>query len=128
MDYSIYDKYLAVYNLIRKENFLTVYATGAILDFDFKSFDLKYNRLYVEVLPGNFSPENSLEELPAGHYLCVNFFPKNKEAQLKKLADSLEQLNVTPKLILQADTFYDVTNYKNPLVEIQCLIDEESSK
>jgi hypothetical protein len=55
-----------------------------------------------------------------------NFFQGNKDAQLAKLAAPLSNLKVKPNLVLQVDTFYDVVNYKNPLIEIQCLLEESN--
>ena len=122
-DYSIYDNYFNVYSQIRKEDYLTVYATGAIINLDTESLDIRYKNLYIEVLPANRSANGTLEVIPEGNYLCVNFFPCNKDAQLVKLAASLAERNARPNLILQVDTFYDVVNYKNPLLEVQCLLE-----
>lgn len=128
LDYDVFDKYFEVYNLIRKKNFLTVFATGTIITIDLESLDLKYKSMYVEVLPINLCSHDCIEEIPGGHYLCINYFQDNKEIQLRKIVSSLERLNLKPKLTLQVDTFYDVVNYKNKntLMELQCLFDESS--
>jgi MerR family transcriptional regulator, activator of bmr gene len=124
MDYSVYDNYFNVYSLIRRKGFLTVYATGTIIDIDLESLEIKYKNMYIEVLPANLSTNDPLDVIPEGNYLCVNFFQCNQEAQLAKLAASLVKMKARPNLILQVDTFYDVVNYKNPLAEVQCLLEE----
>jgi DNA-binding transcriptional MerR regulator len=125
MDYSVYDNYFKVYSLIRKEDLLTVYATGSIIDIDPESLDVRYKNMYIEVLPScNSANDLLLDVIPEGDYLCVNFFQSNRDAQLAKLAASLSNKKVKPNLILQVDTFYDVVNYKNPLIEIQCLLED----
>jgi len=124
MDYTVYDNYFNVYSRIRRENFLTVYATGTVIDLDLESLDVRYKNMYIEVLPPNLPANALLEVIPGGDYLCVNFFQCDKEVQLAKLAAALVKMNTRPNLILQVDTFYDVINYKNPLLEIQCLLEE----
>lgn len=124
-DYSVYDNYFKVYSLIRKEQLLTVYATGSVIDIDLDNLNIRYKNLYIEVLPANLCDKDLLDEFPEGDYLCVNFFQCNKDAQLAKLAASLAKMKAKPSLILQVDTFYDVVNYKNPLIEIQCLLEEQ---
>lgn len=123
-DYSVYDNYFKVYSLIRKKDLLTVYATGSIIDIDLDSLDVRYKNMYIEVLPANLCDDDLLDEIPEGNYLCVNFFQCNKDVQLAKLAAALAKMKTRPNLILQVDTFYDVVNYKNPLIEIQCLLEE----
>ena len=58
MDYSVYDNYFNVYSLIRREDFLTVYATGTIIDLDLENLDIKYNYMYIEVLPESLSADD----------------------------------------------------------------------
>jgi len=124
MDYTVYDNYFNVYSQIRRENFLTVYATGTVIDLDLESLDVRYKNMYIEVLPPNLPADALLEVIPGGDYLCVNFFQCDREVQLAKLAAALAKMNARPELILQVDTFYDVINYKNPLFEVQCLLEE----
>ena len=118
---NTYDIYFNVYNYIREKRLSTIYATGSIVDLNLDTKEISYKKMYVEVKNTESSLNIPLAQLPAGEYICVNYFAANQKQQLSKLIAEIKRQNIVPQLIIEADTYLNVTKYVNPMMELQVL-------
>lgn len=114
--------YSEVYQYIRQNNLSTIYATGSFINFDMETLEISYEKMFVEVKHTERSKKVTLASLPGGEYLCVNYYAATKEAQLQKIKAELIAQDYEPKLFFEADTFLYMTDYSNPMMELQILI------
>lgn len=117
-----YERYLKIYSEIRESHLSTIYATGSIVDFNTDSLQLDYKNIYVEVYKSELSLETQLDVVPAGDYMCINYYYSERQSQIEKMARELQRKKIVPKLVIEADTFLDIIQYENPLMELQILI------
>lgn len=115
-----YGIYFNVYKEIRKNRLSTIYATGSLVNIDPAAKTLRYTNMFVEV-GKNDAAQVHLETLPKGSYICVNYRHHNKTQQIDKLFTALKELNLTPILTVEADTFVDVVDLSDPFMELQIL-------
>jgi len=121
-DERTYNIYFDVYNQIREKNLLSIYATGSIVSLGREGPALNYRAMFVEVLAPEEVQSPELSQLPAGDYLCVSYYQHTRTAQLSKIQAELDRLGRTPRLVVEADTFIDIVDYVNPLMELQILL------
>lgn len=114
-----YDIYFKMYSEIRSRQLPSIFATGALVLLDLKNCDFLYDKAYVEITSSNLPKEEIFAKIPGGKYLCVNYFEHNKQEQLEKICKKLRGKSI--ELVIEAATFYTVTNYNNPLLELQVL-------
>lgn len=120
-----YAIYFAMYNEVYKRSLSTILATGSEIDFDIDTLDIQYKRVFVEVYERPSSIKDGLMVLPGGTYLSTHYFAWNKDEQLRRFAQVIKEMGLHPKTIYEADTFYTISSYKNPLMNIQALISEQ---
>ncbi|ATW26370.1 MerR family transcriptional regulator [Candidatus Formimonas warabiya] len=117
-----YRIYFDVYKEIRKNKLFTIYATGSQVQIDPAAKLLQYTNMFVEVYH-DASSKVELQTLPKGRYICINYRRHNREQQINKLLHALKEYNITPVFAIEADTFVDIVDLSDPLMEIQVLTD-----
>ena len=118
----IYDAFWHLYQEIRNRNLATLYATGYIVELGNENEEsLTYKKIYVEAEEKENCQTVSLETLPKGEYLCVNYRIENKKAQMAKLHQAVREKGRTPRLCVELDTYTNVIRWDNPLQEMQVL-------
>lgn len=115
-------KYLDIYKEIVRNGLVTIYQTGSVADIDIEKGTLEYRKIFAEVHFSEDSIPIPTERLPGGSYICVNYFAGNREKQIGKLTRYLKENKLSPKLVVEAETFLDVLGCSNPLMELQVLL------
>lgn len=119
---ATYEIYFDVYQMIREKFLSSIYATGSVVRINPRTLEFAYKEIFVEAKKTENSPDIHLQTLPAGDYLCVNYFSENRQEQLCKLFDELHKEKLVPKMMLEADTYLSVTQYEHPMMELQVLL------
>ena len=119
---ATYLKYFEIYKKIVQNKLITIYETGSVVQLGQENNAVQYEKVFVIVSFFKDSIPVETQTFPKGKYLCVNYNADNRAEQLGKLKQTLEQNSLQPKLIIEADTFVDVLDYSNPMMELQVLL------
>lgn len=114
--------FLDIYKEIMRHNLITIYETGSIVSIDPGSAELTYQRIFTEVSLFDDSNPVPIETLPSGRYLCVNYYIRHREGQIEKLCSYLERNHLSPRLVIETETFADLLGNNDPMMELQALL------